>query len=106
MKRGLFPGNFLNRNFSNIPNSQESLKVEEPIPKDIKEPVTLADYKESDILKNRMVKEGYQGSVGLWLLFMAAGVLGMISLGGYTRMSRSGLSMVKWKPLFYRYPQS
>ena len=63
-------------------------------------------YNEEDILKNRMVTEGYQRQVGFWLLLMAAGVVGMISLGGYTRMSRSGLSMVKWKPLFYRYPQS
>jgi len=29
---------------------------------------------------------------------VAASVFSMILLGGYTRLSRSGLSMVKWHP--------
>ena len=98
-KRGCFSGLILNRKFSNIP---KALNIED----DQKVTNETVEYNTQDILKFKLVKEGYQKSVGLWLLFMAGAVLGMISLGGYTRMSRSGLSMVKWKPLFYRYPQS
>ena len=37
--------------------------------------------------------------VALWLIFCSAVVLGMIVLGGVTRLTHSGLSMVEWKPL-------
>lgn len=37
--------------------------------------------------------------VATWLLFCAAVILGMILLGGVTRLTNSGLSMVEWKPL-------
>jgi len=37
--------------------------------------------------------------VALWLMFCSAVVLGMILLGGVTRLTHSGLSMVEWKPL-------
>jgi cytochrome c oxidase assembly protein subunit 15 len=37
--------------------------------------------------------------VASWLLFCAAVILGMILLGGVTRLTGSGLSMVEWKPL-------
>jgi cytochrome c oxidase assembly protein subunit 15 len=37
--------------------------------------------------------------MSLWLLACAAMVLIMIALGGYTRLSGSGLSIVDWKPL-------
>jgi len=30
----------------------------------------------------------------------------MIVLGGYTRLSKSGLSMTNWKPLGYKYPEN
>ena len=30
----------------------------------------------------------------------------MIILGGYTRLSKSGLSMTKWKPLDIKYPRT
>jgi cytochrome c oxidase assembly protein subunit 15 len=38
-------------------------------------------------------------SIGYWLLIGAFLVLMMIVLGGYTRLSHSGLSMVTWKPV-------
>lgn len=44
-----------------------------------------------------MIK-GKERVVGLWLLTVSASVFGIIILGGYTRLSRSGLSMVKWHP--------
>lgn len=50
------------------------------------------------------VKEGKEKIVGSWLFMAAAGVLGMIVLGGYTRLTHSGLSMVDWKPYTKKYP--
>lgn len=44
--------------------------------------------------------------IGGWLLSTSVGVLGLITLGGYTRLKRAGLAMVDWKPLSIRYPQS
>jgi cytochrome c oxidase assembly protein subunit 15 len=41
----------------------------------------------------------YDRQVAAWLLLCAAVVLGMILLGGVTRLTGSGLSMVEWKPL-------
>jgi cytochrome c oxidase assembly protein subunit 15 len=37
-------------------------------------------------------------AVGWWLLVLCALVVGMVLLGGYTRLTHSGLSMVEWKP--------
>jgi cytochrome c oxidase assembly protein subunit 15 len=37
--------------------------------------------------------------VGLWLAACAAVIFGMILLGGVTRLTESGLSMVEWRPL-------
>lgn len=42
---------------------------------------------------------GHDRQVAAWLLFCAAVVFGMILLGGVTRLTNSGLSMVEWKPL-------
>ncbi len=41
----------------------------------------------------------YDRQVALWLLACALVVLGMILLGGVTRLTNSGLSMVEWRPL-------
>ena len=41
----------------------------------------------------------YDRQVATWLLFCAAVVFGMILLGGVTRLTHSGLSIVEWKPL-------
>ncbi len=45
------------------------------------------------------VQDRYDRQVATWLLFCAAVILGMIVLGGVTRLTNSGLSMVEWKPL-------
>jgi cytochrome c oxidase assembly protein subunit 15 len=37
-------------------------------------------------------------AVGWWLLVLCTMVVGMVLLGGYTRLTHSGLSMVEWKP--------
>ncbi|MCC7167544.1 MAG: COX15/CtaA family protein [Rhodospirillales bacterium] len=42
--------------------------------------------------------------VALWLLAMAAMVFVMVVLGGLTRLTHSGLSMVEWQPLIGALP--
>ncbi len=37
--------------------------------------------------------------VATWLLLCAAVVFAMIMLGGVTRLTNSGLSMVEWRPI-------
>ena len=37
--------------------------------------------------------------IGWWLVVVAALVFCMVVLGGYTRLSQSGLSMVEWRPV-------
>lgn len=44
-------------------------------------------------------KNHYDRQVAGWLLLCAVVILGMILLGGVTRLTNSGLSMVEWKPL-------
>ena len=41
----------------------------------------------------------YDRQIAYWLFFCAAVIFGMILLGGITRLTNSGLSMVDWKPL-------
>lgn len=41
----------------------------------------------------------YNRQIAYWLLTCAAVIFGMILLGGVTRLTNSGLSMVEWKPL-------
>lgn len=40
-----------------------------------------------------------QKAVGYWLLFMALTVFAMVVVGGATRLTESGLSMVNWNPV-------
>jgi len=44
-------------------------------------------------------QSSYDKQVATWLIFCSAVVFGMIVLGGVTRLTHSGLSMVEWKPL-------
>lgn len=41
----------------------------------------------------------YDRQVANWLILCAVVILGMILLGGVTRLTNSGLSMVEWRPL-------
>ncbi len=43
-------------------------------------------------------------SVGVWLLIMAAMVVAMMVLGGVTRLTHSGLSIVDWRPIMGTLP--
>lgn len=40
----------------------------------------------------------------LWLILCAALVVGMVAVGGYTRLSGSGLSITEWKPIHGAIP--
>jgi len=46
----------------------------------------------------------YDRQVATWLLVCAAVIFGMILLGGVTRLTDSGLSMVEWRPLMGAIP--
>jgi heme A synthase len=35
--------------------------------------------------------------LGTWIGGVAAAVFGMVAVGGYTRLTRSGLSMTEWR---------
>ena len=50
--------------------------------------------------------KGKEKLVGSWLLLTTGAVFFMIVVGGYTRLSKSGLSMTKWKPQGYKYPST
>lgn len=43
-------------------------------------------------------------AVGLWLLAVAAVILGMVVIGGLTRLTGSGLSITQWKPIMGALP--
>jgi cytochrome c oxidase assembly protein subunit 15 len=43
-------------------------------------------------------------AVGLWLLAVALVILGMVTIGGLTRLTGSGLSITEWKPIMGALP--
>ena len=45
-------------------------------------------------------------AVGLWLLGCSGAVFGIVVVGGLTRLTRSGLSIVEWKPTSFSMPTS
>ena len=51
-----------------------------------------------------MKVEQYRRPLGIWLLFVAGMVIAMIVIGGLTRLTDSGLSMVEWRPLMGAVP--
>jgi cytochrome c oxidase assembly protein subunit 15 len=49
-------------------------------------------------------REGRDRAVAIWLLVCAAMIFVMVLLGGITRLSGSGLSIMEWKPLMGALP--
>ena len=43
-------------------------------------------------------------AVGLWLLSIAAVIMGMVTIGGLTRITGSGLSITEWDPIMGAIP--
>lgn len=55
------------------------------------------DRKSNTVMNVQHIK--YDRQIAIWLVVCAAVIFGMIILGGVTRLTHSGLSMVEWKPL-------
>ncbi len=51
-----------------------------------------------------MTNPGGQKTIAVWLLICCAAVFAMVMLGGVTRLTGSGLSMVKWEPVTGVFP--
>jgi cytochrome c oxidase assembly protein subunit 15 len=49
-------------------------------------------------------RDGHDRAVAVWLLVCAAMIFAMVLLGGITRLSGSGLSIMEWKPLMGALP--
>src|SRR6185312_1017327 len=51
-----------------------------------------------------ILNDGSRKPVGVWLLLCCVLVFGMVVVGGITRLTHSGLSMVEWQPLVGTIP--
>jgi cytochrome c oxidase assembly protein subunit 15 len=51
------------------------------------------------MLQEKSLYNTYNRQIALWLISCAVVIFGMILLGGVTRLTDSGLSMVEWRPL-------
>lgn len=49
-------------------------------------------------------RQGARRAVGIWLLVLCAMVMIMVMLGGITRLTDSGLSIMEWKPIMGALP--
>lgn len=54
---------------------------------------------------DQLVDPSKRKVVGGWLLLSALGVFSMVIVGGYTRLTHSGLSIVDWSPYTKKYPR-
>lgn len=50
------------------------------------------------------VDAGSTKALGAWMATVSGAVFGMVAVGGYTRLTRSGLSMTEWRPQGSRLP--
>lgn len=59
-------------------------------------------YQNNPILFNvrneRYVIQGKEKLVGAWLGMVSASIFAIVVIGGHTRLTKSGLSMVRWEP--------
>ena len=51
-----------------------------------------------NVKNEKFVKAGKERMVGFWLASVSASVFAIVWIGGYTRLTKSGLSMVRWEP--------
>ena len=104
LHRSLGPNPILLRKYFSTTEATEGVPFNpKPVPEEFQENFFTEDQ-ENTI--DRLVKPGKQKVVGYWLLLTAGTVFVMIALGGYTRVSKSGLSMVKWRPINYQLPST
>ncbi len=105
----LYLGSFVlshKRFFSSIKKQPETEELQVKQAQEVMELLNNSEKLHELSVRGRMVKEGQERKIGIWLLIVAGAVFGMIILGGYTRLSKSGLSMTRWKPIQSKYPQS
>lgn len=69
-----------------------------PTPSAVQQPVASAASAAGAAVAAPPAAAAVPRAVGWWLLGCSASVFGMVVLGGYTRLTRSGLSMVDWRP--------
>ena len=51
-----------------------------------------------NVINERFVARGKERLVGLWLATVSASIFAIVVIGGHTRLTKSGLSMVRWEP--------
>jgi hypothetical protein len=67
-----------------------------------------SQFSQLSLIRQRLMAEGNGAKrvVGYWMLGSAGLVFGIVVLGGLTRLTESGLSMVDWKLIHFKAPQS
>jgi cytochrome c oxidase assembly protein subunit 15 len=50
------------------------------------------------VINESFVVKGKEKLVGLWLATVSASIFAIVVIGGHTRLTKSGLSMVRWEP--------
>ena len=51
-----------------------------------------------NVRNERYVIKGKERVVGIWLGLVSASIFAIVVIGGHTRLTKSGLSMVRWEP--------
>ena len=51
-----------------------------------------------NVRNERYVVQGKERIVGAWLGLVSASIFAIVVIGGHTRLTKSGLSMVRWEP--------
>jgi hypothetical protein len=62
----------------------------------------IYNFKSNPVIFNvkheRYVIAGKEKVVGAWLAAVSASIFAIVVIGGHTRLTKSGLSMVRWEP--------
>jgi cytochrome c oxidase assembly protein subunit 15 len=68
--------------------------------------LSLEDTKRQNAaaFRRNLMKQKHSHAVAIWLLIVAALIFAMVVVGGVTRLTRSGLSIVEWKPVIGMIP--
>ncbi|GFV21977.1 cytochrome c oxidase assembly protein COX15 homolog [Trichonephila clavipes] len=104
-----YPNHVLSRSFVSLTTK----KCFKSLAKEFQNPVILKNSKKSlpfsrqtvSVVQNAIIAESPKASryVGTWLVCCSGLVVGSVVLGGITRLTKSGLSMVDWH-LFKEFP--
>ncbi|CBZ54092.1 putative cytochrome C oxidase assembly factor COX15 [Neospora caninum Liverpool] len=62
--------------------------------------------RDARVVGTPLVAPGFERPVGLWLLGCSGLIFGLVCWGGYTRLTRSGLSMTDWRFQGKKLPQT